>query len=96
MPPQKPTLQKYNGQVVLRSDNIVKNDCFFEQGSSASQMTVAKIKDPIARLPGCDGQAADAVSAYTQVNLQGCSKIIENSGIGMSRCLDSSTTTQVA
>ena len=34
-----------------------------EQGSSASQMTAAKVMDIISRLPGCDGQAADAVSA---------------------------------
>ena len=50
---------------------------FTEQGSSASEMTAAKIMDVIARLPGCDGQAADAVSAYTQVNwrmLPKCSK----------------------
>ena len=42
---------------------------FTEQGSSASQMTAAKIMDIISRLPGCDGQAADAVSAYTQVKM---------------------------
>ena len=40
---------------------------FTAQGSSASQMTAAKIMDIISRLLGCDGQAADAVSAYTQV-----------------------------
>ena len=61
--------QKYKGRVVLRGD-IVKDDsgsyaAFTEQGSSASQMTAAKIMDNISRLPGCDGQAADAVSAYT-------------------------------
>ena len=33
-------------------------------------MTVAKIMDIIARLPGCDGQAADAVSAYNQIMLE--------------------------
>ena len=63
--------QKYKGRVVLRGD-IVKDDSgsyavFTEQGSSASQMTAAKIMDIISRLPGCDGQAADAVSAKTQV-----------------------------
>ena len=62
--------QKYKGRVVLRCD-IVKDDSgsyavFTEQGSSASQMTAAKIMDIISRLPGCDGQAADAVSAYIQ------------------------------
>ena len=61
--------QKYKGRVVLRGD-IVKDDSgsyavFTEQGSSASQMTAAKVMDIIARLPGCAGQAADAVSAYT-------------------------------
>ena len=30
-------------------------------------MTAAKVIDIISRLPGCDGQAADAVSATTQV-----------------------------
>ena len=63
--------QKKKGRVVLRGD-IVKDDSgsyavFTEQGSSASQMTAAKIMDIISRLPGCAGQAADAVSAYTQV-----------------------------
>ena len=61
--------QKYKGRVVLRGDTA-KDDsgiyaAFTEQGSSASQMTAAKVMDIISRLPGCDGQAADAVSAYT-------------------------------
>ena len=43
---------------------------FTEQGSSASQMTAAKVMDVIARLPGCAGQAADAVSADTQVKME--------------------------
>ena len=59
--------QKYKGRV-----DIVKYDSgcyavFTEQGSSASQMTAAKVMDIISRLPGCDGQAADAVSAFSQV-----------------------------
>ena len=75
--------QKYKGRVVLRGD-IVKDDSgsyavFTEQGSSASQMTAAKVMDIISRLPGCAGQAADAVSAYTQVKNGGCTQIIENS-----------------
>ena len=65
-----------------------------EQGSSASQMTAAKVMDIISRLPGCAGEAADAVSAYTHGNNGGCSQIIDNSQIGMSRHLDPSTTTQ--
>ena len=92
--------QKYKGRLVLRGD-IVKDDSgsyavFTEQGSSASQMTAAKVMDIISRLPGCAGQAADAVSAYSQVQNGRCSKIIENFKIGMSRHLDSSTTTQMA
>ena len=64
----EPQFQKYKGRVVLRGD-IVKDDSgahavFTEQGSSASQMTAAKVMDVIARLPACDGQAADAMSAY--------------------------------
>ena len=43
---------------------------FTDQGSSASQMTAAKIIDTMSRLPGCAGQAADAVSAYTQVKME--------------------------
>ena len=65
-----------------------------ERGSCTSQNTAAKVMDVIARLPACDGQAADVVSAYTEVNkwktLPDCSK----SQIGMSRCLDTSSTTQ--
>ena len=94
--------QKYKGRVVLRGD-IVKDDSgsyavFTEQGSSASQMTAAKIMDIISRLPGCDGQAADAVSAYTQVKMEDAHKLffLKSSQSGMSRHLDSSTTTHMA
>ena len=81
--------QKYKGRVVLRGD-IVKDDSgsyavFTEQGSSASQMTAAKIMDIISRLPGCDGQAADAVSAYTQVKMEDAHKLLK---IPKSECPD--------
>ena len=61
--------RKYKGRVVLRGD-IVKDASgsyavFTEQGSSASQMTAAKVLDIISRLPGCAGQAADTISAET-------------------------------
>ena len=92
--------QKYKGRVVFRGD-IVKDDSgsyavFIEQGSSASQMTASKIMDIISRLPGCDGHAAGAVSAYTQVKMEDVHKFLKNSKIGVSRHLDSSTTTQMA
>ena len=50
---------------------------FIEQGSSASQMTAAKIMDFISGLPGCAGQAADAVSAYTQVKMKDAHKLLK-------------------
>ena len=73
--------QKYKGRIVLRGD-IVKDisgsyAVFTEQGSSASQMTAAKVMDIISRLPGCDGQAADAVSAYTQVRMEDAPKLLK-------------------
>ena len=81
--------QKYKGRVVLRGD-IVKDDSgsyavFTEQGSSASQMTAAKVMDIISRLPGCDGQAADAVSAETRVKMEDAPKL---SKIPKSECPD--------
>ena len=83
-------------KVVLRGD-IAKDDSgavavFTEQGSSASQMTGAKAMDVIARLPDCDGQAADAVSAYTG-KTGGCAQIAQNSKVRMSRRMDTSSTT---
>ena len=59
--------QKYKGWVVLRGDSVEDDSgsyaVFTEQASSASQMTAAKVMGIISRLPGCAGQAADAVSA---------------------------------
>ena len=49
---------------------------FAEQGSPASQMSAAKVMDVIARLPDCDGQAADAVSAYTQVEMEDAPRLL--------------------
>ena len=81
--------QKYKGRVVIRGD-IVKDDSgsyavFTEQGSSASQMTAAKIMDIISRLPVCAGQAADAASAYTQVEMEDAPKLLK---IPKSECPD--------
>ena len=83
---------------MLQGD-IAKDDSgsyalFTGQGSSASQMTAAKVMDIISRLPGCSGQAADAVFAYTQVKNGRCLNVIENSKVRMSRYLDTSTEAQ--
>ena len=85
----EPQLQKYKGRVVLRG-GIVKDDSgsyavFSKQGSSASQMTVAKVMDVISRLPGCAVQAEDAVSAYTQVKMQDAPSLLK---IPKSECPD--------
>ena len=81
--------QKFKVRVVHRGD-LVKDDSgsyavFTEQGSSASQMTAAKIMDIISRLQGCDGQAADAVSAFTQVKMEDAHKLFK---IPKSECPD--------
>ena len=80
---------RYKGRVALRGD-IVEDDSgchavFTEQGSSASQMTAAKVMDIISRLLGCDGQAADAVSAKTQVKMEDAPKFLK---IPKSECPD--------
>ena len=48
-------------------------------------MTAAKIMDIISILPGCDGQAADAASAYNQVKMQDAPKFLK---IPKSECSD--------
>ena len=73
--------QNYKGRVVLRGD-IVKDDSgsyavFTEQGSSAFQMIAAKVMDIISRLPGCAGQATDAVSGDTQVKMEDAPKLLK-------------------
>ena len=96
----EPQFHKYKGRVVLRGD-IVKDDSgscavFTEQGSSASQMTAAKEMDIISTLPGCSGQAAGAISAYTQVKMEDAPTLFETSKVRMSRYLDTSTKAQIA
>ena len=56
-------------------------------------MTAAKVMDVIARLPDCDGQAADAVSAYTQVKLEDAPTLLQ---IPMSERMNTSSTSQMA
>ena len=74
---------------MLRGDFVKDNSgsyaVFTEKGSAASQMTAAKIMDIISRLPGCDGQAAHAVSACTRVKLEDAHKLLK---IPISECPD--------
>ena len=76
----KSQYQKY-----FRGD-IVKDDSgsyavFTEQGSSVSQMTAAKVMVVFSRLPGCSGQAANVVSAYTQVKMEDASTLLKISNV---------------
>ena len=78
----EPQIQKYKCRIVLRGD-IVTDDpgsyaVFTEQGKCACQMTTAKVMDVIARLPGCAREAADAVSAYTQVKMKDAPKLLKH------------------
>ena len=85
----EPQFQKYEGRVVFRGDSVKDDSGSYavvtEQGSSASQMTAEKVIEIISRLPGCDGQAADAVSAYTQVQMENAPKLLK---IPKSECPD--------
>ena len=72
--------QKYEGRVVLRGD-IVKDD----SGSYALFTEQAKVMDIMSRMPGCSGQAADAVSAYTQIKMEDAPKLLQ---VPKSECPD--------
>ena len=74
--------------------NSSKHSLYFRaiQGhkrSLSSQMTAAKVMDVKSRPPGCAGQAADAVSADTQVNMEdapkgwqkGCKNNLKKTGL---------------
>ena len=54
-----------------------------------------KVMDIISRLPGCARQAADAVSAYTQVKMEDAPQSLKIPKSEMSRHLDLSTTTHM-
>ena len=91
--------QKYKGRVVLRCD-IVKDDSgsyavFTEQGSSASQMAAAKSHDEIGATKVRRTSSRRSFSLHQGQNGR-CTITVKNSQIGMSRHLDTSTTTQMA
>ena len=41
------------------------------------ESTAAEVMDVIARLPDCDGQAADAVSACTRVKMEDAPRLLK-------------------
>ena len=66
----EPHFQKYKGRIALRGD-IVKDDSgsyavFTEQGTSASQMSAAKVMDVFARRPVMDSRRD--ISLYPRKN----------------------------
>ena len=92
--------QKYKGRVVLRGD-IVKDDSgsyavFTEKGSSASQMTAAEVIGYHLQTVGLRRTSSGRSFCSYQGENGRCSQIIENSQIGVSRHLNSSTTTHMA
>ena len=74
---------------MLRGDTVKDNSgahaVFSEKGSTACQKTAPTIMAVVARLPNCDGQAADAVSVCTQVKLEDAPKLLK---IPKSECAD--------
>ena len=52
--------------------------------------------DIISRLPGCAGQAADAVSAYTQVKTEDATSLLKNFEVRVSLFPDTFTKAQAA
>ena len=92
--------QKYKGRIVLRGD-IVKDDSgsyavFTEQGSFSITNDGCKSHRYHFQIAWLRWTSSGrSICLYPGKN-GGCSQIIENSQIGMSRHLDSSTTTQMA
>ena len=82
--------QKYKGRVVLRS-HIIEDDSgsyvvFIHRTRIISfSNDSSQVMDIISRLPGCAGQAADAVSAETQVKMEDAHKLVK---IPKSECPD--------
>ena len=81
----EPKLQNKIPRQSRVKDDSAAYAVFTEQGSSAFQMTAAKVVDVVARLPDCDGQAADAVSPCTQVRLEDAPRLFK---IPESECPD--------
>ena len=71
----------HKGRVVLQFGVL----CSIHWTSHQHQMTAARIMDIISRLLGCAGQAADAVSAYTQIKMEDAPKLLK---IPKSECPD--------
>ena len=68
----------------------MKVDCG-KQGASVSHMMAARVWDVVSRLPGCSGQASDAVSPKTQVKMEDAAEVPHLSEEELSKDLDQNT-----
>ena len=94
----EPKFQKYMSSRTPRwhcNDDSGAYAVFTERGTSASQMTAAKLMDVTARLPDCDGQGADAKSAYTRLNMENAPRLLRIPKSELSRYMDTSSTAQM-
>ena len=78
------TVELYSAEDIVK-DHSGSCAVFTEHGSSASQTTAAMVMDIISWLPGCAGQAADAVSTCTKVKMEDVPKLLK---IPKSECPD--------
>ena len=82
--------QKYKGPVVFRGDIVkktIQDRMQYSLNKDLQHLKCQQLKSWIfiSRLPGCDGQEADAVSACTQVKMEDAHKLLK---IPQSECPD--------
>ena len=85
----EPQFQKYKGRVVLRGDIVKTTLEPFQSLLNRARLRLKwqqKKKNVITRVPDCDGQAVDAVSAHTQVKMGDAPRLLR---IPKSACPDS-------
>ena len=68
---EKPPEQRvYKGRIVFQGNNVHDDTdtqaVFIDQATAASYVAAAKVVDAVSLLPGCSGQTADGLKAYTQ------------------------------
>ena len=92
--------KKYKGRVVLRGDTVNDDSGFYsvftEQGSSASQMTSAKVMEIYIKTSRIIRTSSWCSIRYKSGQNGRYINVIENSKVRMSRYLDTSATTPVA
>ena len=76
----------YKGRCVFRGDDVTDETgyhaVFSEQGASASHLQAGNFLNAIARIPGDEGEDADARSAYTHVILAEMRQMPDYDGVG--------------